>query len=620
MGMRASAVTKVLAVNGLAIAVSAGTAAGQDALNRPLDRNLQVGTGGANPARPDFAQEVRFRNAIITGNVPGGMSFRGNVGYTAPGELSAGLGSNDLFAFRRDSVYSGLGGLGIRGTDALQYQFAATTGNAPPPGVGMGLPVLRRSGAATTPAAIASAGPNGAGVAAYGSDFLSRESGSGGVIASLRSPAAFVASRDLKPSYLGTSVDEQGRVQALSVSPLRGISIDVLSEPATPPNVNTRDAALTGVPRDTAPAPRPGEKPEPEKPPPGADQPAALTAKPVDARVDDRIKTAASTRAPYEDLMDKVRQAQGVPPKGTTGATGATGPTGDTGKGMDKELADLREALRTGKRPAQDGVTAPSGPTAPTAPANAGDLFRPGGAAPGATGATGPTGRKGTPEPGRDDIATPEALKILRSTKERVNTLAAPGFDGYANAMKIGQEHLAGGRFFDAEERFTSALATRPGDPMAAAGRINAEIGAGMYLSAAINIRGLLVEHPEMTGAKYGPDLMPKADRIGVILDRLTEIVGERSDQSRDAALLLAFLGYQAGRQDSVRRGLDALSERVDPAKPDQLSRVAEMVRGVWIEGPGGEKPKPAPSGSPTPAPSPTPPPAPAPTSPTGKN
>src|SRR6185295_6270421 len=72
------------------------------------DRNLQVGSGGVNAARPDFAQEVRFRNAIVTGNVPGGMSFRGNAGYVAPGELFTHLGSNDLFAFRRDSVYSGL--------------------------------------------------------------------------------------------------------------------------------------------------------------------------------------------------------------------------------------------------------------------------------------------------------------------------------------------------------------------------------------------------------------------------------------------------------------------------------------------------------------------------------
>src|SRR5690606_6193755 len=38
-----------------------------------------------------------------------------------------------LFSYRRDSFYSGLAGMGIRGTEALQYQFALTTGSEPPP-------------------------------------------------------------------------------------------------------------------------------------------------------------------------------------------------------------------------------------------------------------------------------------------------------------------------------------------------------------------------------------------------------------------------------------------------------------------------------------------------------
>src|SRR2546423_569446 len=106
-----------------------GAGAGARAQNG-VDRNVRVGSGGINPARPDFAAEVRLRNAIVTGNAPGGISFRGDVGYRAPGEFMGSLGSNDSFAFRRDSYYSGLGGLGIRGTDALQYQFAMATGHS----------------------------------------------------------------------------------------------------------------------------------------------------------------------------------------------------------------------------------------------------------------------------------------------------------------------------------------------------------------------------------------------------------------------------------------------------------------------------------------------------------
>src|ERR1044071_8028118 len=84
-----------------------GSAMGQYA----LDHSLQVGSGGRNAPGRDFKKELEFRNAIVTGNAPGGISFRGDVGYKAPGEFFGNLGSNDTFAFRRDSVYSGLGGV-----------------------------------------------------------------------------------------------------------------------------------------------------------------------------------------------------------------------------------------------------------------------------------------------------------------------------------------------------------------------------------------------------------------------------------------------------------------------------------------------------------------------------
>ena len=33
---------------------------------------------------------------------------------------------------------------------------------------------------------------------------------------------------------------------------------------------------------------------------------------------------------------------------------------------------------------------------------------------------------------------------MLRSTREQVKNLAPPGFDAYAQAMKVAQDHLAG--------------------------------------------------------------------------------------------------------------------------------------------------------------------------------
>ena len=102
-------------------------ASAQNALGdgRALDNNLST-RGRYNNARPSLRDELAFRNSVVTGNAPNGLSFRGDVGYRAPGEFTGQLGSNDLFSFRRDSLQSGIAGMGIRGTEALQYQLALT--------------------------------------------------------------------------------------------------------------------------------------------------------------------------------------------------------------------------------------------------------------------------------------------------------------------------------------------------------------------------------------------------------------------------------------------------------------------------------------------------------------
>src|SRR6185295_9087936 len=119
---------------GLALSLAVSPAAAQNALGNgtALDRNLQQGSGGKNAKGRDIKAEIQFQNAIITGNAPGGKSFHGDVGYLAADEIRANLGSNDLFSYYRDSSQSVLPAIGIRGTDALRYQYSLATGEAPP--------------------------------------------------------------------------------------------------------------------------------------------------------------------------------------------------------------------------------------------------------------------------------------------------------------------------------------------------------------------------------------------------------------------------------------------------------------------------------------------------------
>lgn len=569
-----------------------------------LDRNLQVGSGGINPSRPDFAAEVRLRNAIVTGNAPGGISFRGDVGYRAPGEFLARLGSNDDFAFRRDSFYSGLAGQGIRGTDALQYQFALTTGRAPPAALSGFTGIYTRSGVGATAAQVrqepALPQPDGTTFAAPRSLSASDDSGGIGLLG-VRSPSAFVANRSLQPTVLAVTQDRTGQIFGLSASPLRGIALDRLPLGQTEP-------AGDGIERPE----RPGEQ---RTTPPGGIPPGAaaepLTPDAATGRAGNRLESGVlSTPGPYEDLIARLRTGARTETGAGIGRPGAE--AADEEPAWRRRLEELRRELSD-----RQGAMATPQPTQPGDPIDPLNPRRPR-TEPGQPGATGDMGATGATSPGtasdrrsprdrrRDGedeerfdperlrvqgAFTPETLALLRSGVAEIKTLARPSFDAYGTNMQVGQEHLAAGRFFDAEERFVAALSAKPGDPMASVGRIHAELGAAMFLSAAINLRSLLVEHPELIGAKYAPELLPAPDRIERVLERLGELAGDTDGRGRDPALLLAYLGYQSGKRDAVQRGLDLMSVP-PPGGADQLTKLATLLREVWL----------APAGEPGPA------------------
>ncbi|MBU6412505.1 MAG: hypothetical protein KGS45_03455 [Planctomycetes bacterium] len=180
-----------------------------------LQRDLQVpGTGTPAPGTTrDFAAEVRFRNSIVTGNVGGGAAFRGKVGYTDSMDFRGKLGSDDLFAFKRDSLFSGAAGMGVRGTDALQYQFALSTGNsasAPSSLAGSSLML----GRGTAELAFNTTNANTAEL---------RRSDANQVSGAIRSSSAYAAQRSLRPSFVGFRSPATGEYERLVASPTYGL-------------------------------------------------------------------------------------------------------------------------------------------------------------------------------------------------------------------------------------------------------------------------------------------------------------------------------------------------------------------------------------------------------------
>ena len=104
-----------------------------------------------------------------------------------------------------------------------------------------------------------------------------------------------------------------------------------------------------------------------------------------------------------------------------------------------------------------------------------------------------------------------------------------------------------------------------------------------MFLSAGINLRGLLTEQPELIAMKYDDRLLPSGVRRAKLLERLNELVAEGGAPAREPGLLLAYAAYQFGDRPAMEKGLAAMAGPAG-SEPDQLARLRDVLDKVWTE------------------------------------
>lgn len=549
----------------LALACSASPVLAQTALGngRGLERDLRVGGTGLTP-REDFGAVVRYRNAVVTGQAPGGSAFRANVGYTDSSEFTSRLGSDDLYRFRRDSLYSGLGGMGFRGTESLQYQFSFSTGNTRRTTDPYLVP--RTGGAAP---ATGTDRPAPASISAYQ---LAEGSRSG----ALRSTSNYAANQGLKPVVIGyrTVAGQEEPVAASTLLGVKGFAPRTYDAPkadtkgAKPEDVRPEAAPASAAPTPaftahdelrerlnklapemfkpgpqpatpTPEAPDTSAKPKPEKPEDSASRPTPAPGVPADAKPEDKGADkagAASSATEWQRRVDQLRKAM-RPEAGK--ATGAKASSTDTKTADDKETKkDKAERF----------------------------------------------------DPFTQRLDKETMALIRKSGDEQTKSYIAEAQAGagvprdvYASSMKAGQNFMKTERYFDAEERFSFALSMKSGDPTAQAGRIHAQLGSGLHVSAAANLRDLLEQHPDTAGMRYSLDLLPALVRQRQLLAQLrTNVAGTDPNARRiprESALLLAYLGYQRGDADAIREGLAALKQDA----PATDAAFLAFIEGVWL-------------------------------------
>lgn len=623
---------------GLAIAGAmalAASASAQNALGdgRALDANPRVGSGGRNIQRPDFNQELALRNAIVTGNVGGGRHFRGNVGYTAENDFRGVTAEDSLFPFLRDSVYSGLATQNLRGLGGLQMQLESTV-SGQSTAVGGDL-IVRRAGGG-----------------AVGGEFTGMNADAsapaidpwGNMRGTLRSTGEFLVDNARAPRVLGTQRLPNASTQFLTATPLQGIKglsgnnslINGSSERdefglSVPlPGLEPRGIAgpQGGTRWDARPESREsGRINRPDSQPIQARVPhdalmedLAIRAQRVDsayrpmaetARRDDRaagaeeiargegtgrgetgVRVAGPQTKPgepgFQEPLPPMAERIPMPPSAQPDTKGEPDME-QVKKDFISRMERLRERLSGGDALLDDDATRKE---------KEGEIEHPGGpkSDPGSRVVLDPL----KPPPSSiDDALLNEAQMLLGHGPAQVDRLTgAEGVtDLYSLHMLKGQQLLEEARWFDAEERFAAALRLRPGDSMAAAGRINAQIGAGMLLSAAVNLRNLLRSYPELIAARFDKKLLPSGERLERIRAHLRQRTSRDTSVARDAALVWAYIGWQAGNKDEVREAFSIL-DRVDKAmgaSPDDLVRV---MRAVWTA-PETSTPTPTPAAAP---------------------
>jgi len=493
-------------------------------------RSMQKNTDRYKDKEPirtrDLRSEVQFRNAVVTGNAPGGASFRGATPYAGDKDFRGSLGSDNLYRFRRDSTASGYNGTGLRGTQSLQYQFGLQTGSTVSPSVNRlesGLP----SSAATTDAArqlrSASERLRSAFEALSPSDIASTSSASASSFGATRSTSAFAASRGLQPVYIGDRIATDGRLVArVTASSLLGMK-----------NIRSAAPASAIEPAGGIPTGAVGTRPENALAAGSAAAGSASSSVP-------NISTPAvpkPTRSIVDEARDNLRKSIGAE------NSVAGGP-------------DLLEERLDAIRRDLSGLP---------------------------------------PKPGAPDVSGPAKPDVawLRPTaplmKSYVTVDRSPT-DLYSIHMDAGQKLAVAERFFDAEERFAKALTARQGDPTAQVARIHAQTMAGMFVSAAVNLRTLIITHPEVVGIQFDESLLPRGGRTAAIKGQCRTIIervraGNTDRFTRDTGLVLAYLGYLTQDREARIDGLWALSADAKSVDGQSDQRLAAFLEKVWNAG-----------------------------------
>lgn len=570
--------TAALLAASAALAVGPAAAQVQVQGGNALDANQQVGSGGSNRVenQVDYAQ----RNLLVTGNVGGGRAFQDNVGYVTAGGFQDALGSDSLFNFRRDSIYSSPQALGVQPRNTIGPAIV-TRGTTQLPGFQSG----------TT----------------LGSSTRTLYDSRSGTLSFRQNGGALVqlpGVRDLGDlaslHSLGTVRTQDGGYATLNASTLTGVQLNPLQpEPfefnpgssGAPQSQQVPEGLLNPELDGTIEGDRPyldGQRPDSRDTPEVGEDPnvmmfnngrfapsmmlgsqinqdLAVQATQGESRsVEGSLTqlnnyifgTAQPERAPeapvnpYDTILDNIRDQ-------------AT-----------QDLAD-RPEVEVERAPWMDILDNPDEAVLDAVARARDTAIR---RSMGLVDENGDVDLEAELPEIDENSELGQILSDLDYELPRLTTLSGEDREQRHNKMLVrAEQDLIAENYLSAENIYRQVLRESADNPLAKAGLIHAQLGGGMIRSAAFNLRSLFAEHPELVALRYDEDLLPSAERMRWLQRELQDMIAE-DIHGAEPGLILAYLGYQLQAEPLVQYGLGIALERTprDPLLP--------VLERIWLE------------------------------------
>lgn len=546
-----------------------------------LDRGVQqAAAANTAAARPDY----RSRNLVVTGDVAGGRGFRGSVGYTAAEDFRGATAGDSTRAFRANSSTSSAEALA---NISMNDRFSVATG--------LGVTAYRRefvgnnpttngpTNTAVNPAMLTSAGRDQGLVQPARTlendgrirlDLMTRQSATN---------TDFVTG--YQPMAVGLMRTGDNRTSRLLATPFSGIVLAPTDDFIESLNHGIYSSALLRSDFRTGRAS--GEKILHSYMSPlssgksSAQQGQANAASSAGAKA--VVPGLREARAPYDRVIgsvaDRYRGSQTTTDAAAIEEAQALGTTSGI-------LGDLRARMQLGPTQPIDETDRLLGSRGAVA-----DPERPVAESPtNAEGTQGNDADKPSEQPAAGDPTKVKPSTLLRKLTadeaylllahgEVLNQLDAGTSEALDTILQTADRAMRDGRYISAEKIFTTAAQIAPAHPLPSAGLSNAQVAAGLQLSAATSLRRLFTEWPEMIDTRYGMDILGSRARIAEIGKTSLER-GEGSKYASEYGLVAAYAGHQLDDRALVEKGL-ALMER------DSSDAVlTHALRVIWLEAP----------------------------------